>query len=60
MLRSEPQKLAKLLHDLYVMLPVIQEHESQQSVEKHLMIIEHYQCKLDEAVAHWSYPDKAA
>jgi len=60
MLRSEPQKIAKVLHDLYVMLPVIQEHGSQKSVEKHLLIIEYYQCKHDEAVAHWHFPGKAA
>jgi len=60
MLRSEPQKIARVLHDLYVMLPVIKEHGSQQSIEKHLLIIEYYKSKHDEAVARWSFPDKAA
>jgi len=52
-LRSEPEKLAKVLHDLYVLLPVIQERRNDAWVKKHLEIIEYFKCKHDESVARW-------
>jgi len=60
MLKTEPEKLARILHDLYVLLPIIQEHQDAVSVAKHLEIIEYYKCKHDEAIAHWDFPKKAA
>jgi len=59
-LKSEPEKLAKILHDLYVLLPVIQAQGNDEWVKKHLQIIDYYQQKHDEAVTHWHFFDKAA
>jgi len=60
MLRTEPEKLCRVLHDLYVLLPILQEHSSADSVAKHIEIIEYYKQQHDKAVDHWNFPKKAA
>lgn len=48
--RENHKKLAKVLHDLYVALPALQSLGNAESIRKHLLIIEYYNKRYDEAL----------